>query len=199
MESYLDSSDGTNIPHRTQRAAGCCKGKQWLCAVGIARNKIIIEWSQAPVCHMSLLYCTSAAKTRGELISEMAAARLIYGRHWKGATGTQRGRRMLHLETNCRSIEPTQPKSPAGEMESDQLSGSYGFSRLVLGTARRSRPVREKFRILRATIRASDCWHSWTYCLWCRTWHCAVQGQPYSRRQKLSKLKILRHRTRTHS
>jgi len=71
----------------------------------------------------------------------MAAARLIYGRHWKGATGSQRGRRMLHLETNCRSIEPTQPKSPAGEMESDQLSGSYGFSRLTLFTARRSRAV----------------------------------------------------------
>jgi len=46
---------------------------------------------------------------------------------------------MLHLETNCRSTEPTQPKSPAGEMESDQLSGPYGFSRLTVGKARRSK------------------------------------------------------------
>ena len=88
--------------------------------------------------------CT--AKMHGELISELAAARLIYGRHWKGATGTQRGRRMLHLETNCRSIETTQPKSPAGEMESDQLSGSYGFSRLTVGTARSSRVEQRCYR-----------------------------------------------------
>lgn len=60
-----------------------------------------------------------------------AATLLIYGWHRKGATGTQRGRRMLHLETNCRSEEPTQPKSPAGEMQSDQLSSSYAFSGLA--------------------------------------------------------------------
>jgi hypothetical protein len=72
---------------------------------------------------MPLLHCKAGGKTWRELISEMAAADLIYGRHGKEATGTQRGRRMLHLETNCRSIEP-----PAGEIESDQLSVSCGFS-----------------------------------------------------------------------
>ena len=102
-----------------------------------------------------------------------------------GATGTQRGRRMLHLETNCRSREPAQPKSPAGEMESDQLSGSYGFSRLTLGTARRSKVGQRGYvhcgqRTGQATGGTVE---------WCRTWHCAVQGQPYGRRQEYSKLK----------
>ena len=35
---------------------------------------------------------------------------LIYGHHGKGATATQRGRRTLHLETNCRStLYPNYP------------------------------------------------------------------------------------------
>ena len=163
----------------------CCKHR----TEHKATLQLLLSGAKRQVCHTPLLHCISAAKKRGELISEMAAARLIYGRHWKGATGTQRGRRMLHLETNCRSIEPTQPKSPAGEMESDQLPGSYGCSRLTFGTARRSRAGQTevpctagKEQGMRLLAQLDT--------LWCRVWHCAVHGQPYGRRQKYSKLTL---------
>jgi hypothetical protein len=91
---------------------------QWTGTCDLQLVKVIFDH----VYHMPLLHCTAGGKTWRELISEMAAADLIYGKRGKGATGTQRGRRMLHLETNCRSIEP-----PAGEIEWDQLSASCGF------------------------------------------------------------------------